>query len=267
MEACVTPAPLDVFADSRARFESLVAMLSGAEASTSTHGELEERLHAGGMELLRCLFQALLRCLFQDHLRLRALQEQRVDAVTGTDGVPRTRAERGRTRALATVFGAVEVERMVYRSPGVPGLHPADMALSLPGEKHSHGLRRRAALEAVRGSFGDARAAIARCCASAAAKRQVEELVTRAATDMDDFYRHQWPEPADADTSPRRHWLRVPQRSAASGTHAGALDREVAAREQTGVVDGGLPLDQIWSRCRGPRGTAPGRPEHGVRPS
>lgn len=192
MEAYATPAPLDVFADSRARFESLVAMLSGAEATASTHGELEERLNADGTELLRCLFQ--------DHLRLRAVQEQRVDAVTGSDGVPRTRSERGRTRALATVFGEVEVERIVYRAPGVPGLHPADMALSLPREKHSHGLRRRAALEAVRGSFDDARAAMARSGGSVPGKRQVEELVERAAMDVDDFYRHQRPEPAAADT-------------------------------------------------------------------
>lgn len=192
MEAYVTPAPLDVFADSRARFDSLVAMLSGVEAAVSTHGELEERLHIDGMELLRGLLQ--------DHLRLRALQEQRVDAVTGSDGVVRTRAERGRTRTLATVFGEVEVERIVYRAPGVPGLRPADMALSLPQEKHSHGLRKRAALEAVRGSFDDAKAAIARCGGSAPGKRQIEELVERGARDVDDFYRHHRPEPADADT-------------------------------------------------------------------
>jgi hypothetical protein len=191
MEAYASPVPLDVFADSRVGFESLVTMLCGAEAGASTHAELEERLHADGMELLRVLFQ--------DHLCLRALQERRVDAVTGADGVVRTRAERGRTRVLGTVFGEVEVERIVYRAPGVPGLYPADMALSLPREKHSHGLRRRAAVEAVRGSFDDARAAIARTCGSVPGKRQVEELVERAAADVDDFYRHQRPEPADPD--------------------------------------------------------------------
>jgi hypothetical protein len=53
MEAYATPVSLDVFADSRARFESLVAMLSGAEAAADTHGDLEERLHAEGTELLR----------------------------------------------------------------------------------------------------------------------------------------------------------------------------------------------------------------------
>src|SRR5215469_5478695 len=192
MESYATPVLLDVFADSRGRFESLVGMLAGAEASTGTHAELEERLHADGMELLRCLFQ--------DHLRLRALRERRVDAVTGSDGVVRTRAERGRTRALATVFGEVEVERMVYRAPGVPGLYPADRELALPREKHSHGLRRRAAMEAVRGSFQDAREAIARGCGSAPGKRQVEELVARAAVDVDDFYRSRRPGPADRDT-------------------------------------------------------------------
>ena len=83
MESYATPVLLDVFADSRGRFESLVGMLAGAEASTGTHAELEERLHADGMDLLRCLFQ--------DHLRLRALRERRVDAVTGSDAVVRAR--------------------------------------------------------------------------------------------------------------------------------------------------------------------------------
>jgi hypothetical protein len=117
MEAYATPVPVDVFTDARTRFESLVAMLSGDEAAASTHGELEERLHVDGMELLRSSLQ--------DHLRLRALRERRVDAVAGSDAVVLTRAERGRTRALATVFGEVEVERMVYRAPGAPGLYSA----------------------------------------------------------------------------------------------------------------------------------------------
>lgn len=37
---------------------------------------------------------------------------------------------------------------------------PADAALNLPAEKHSHGLRRHATIESARGSFDDAAAAI-----------------------------------------------------------------------------------------------------------
>jgi hypothetical protein len=38
----------------------------------------------------------------------------------------------------------------------VANLYPADAALNLPVEKHSHGVRRLAAIEAARGSFQDA---------------------------------------------------------------------------------------------------------------
>jgi hypothetical protein len=77
--------------------------------------------------------------LLQDRLDLTALREVRRHDVAGGDGVVRTRAERGRTRPLATVFGHVKVSRIAYRSPGRPNVHPLDGALNLPGEKHSHG--------------------------------------------------------------------------------------------------------------------------------
>jgi hypothetical protein len=59
--------------------------------------------------------------------------------------VARTRAETGHTRPLATVFGQVTVTRIAYRAPGAPNVHPADAALNLPEEKHSHGLGKLAA--------------------------------------------------------------------------------------------------------------------------
>ena len=36
------------------------------------------------------------------------------------------------TRALTTVFGTVELVRMGYSRPGVPGIFPLDRALTLP---------------------------------------------------------------------------------------------------------------------------------------
>ena len=76
---------------------------------------------------------------------------------------------------------------MAYRAPGAPNLHPADAALKLPEETHSHGLRKLAALESARGSFGDAAHAITRITAVMTGKRQVEELARRAAADIDAF--------------------------------------------------------------------------------
>ena len=60
-------------------------------------------------------------------------------------------------------------------------MHPLDAALNLPEEKHSHGLRKLAAIEAARGSHEAAAAAIARAAGVTIGKRQLEELARRAA--------------------------------------------------------------------------------------
>lgn len=82
--------------------------------------------------------------------------------VVDADGRPHGWAEADRTRVLATRLGEVRVSRIAYRARGSTDLHPADAVLNLPVEKHSHGLRRLAALEAARGSFTGAAAAIER---------------------------------------------------------------------------------------------------------
>lgn len=94
----------------------------------------------------------------------------------------------GLERTLATVFGAVRCRRLAYRACGRPNLHPADAALNLPPEKHSHGLRRIAAAEAARGSFEETLSAIQRATGAGLGKRQVEQLTVRAAADFDAFY-------------------------------------------------------------------------------
>jgi hypothetical protein len=164
----------------REQFESLVSFLDGSDAADLSHAELEERLDRDGRELLRRLLD--------DHLALRGVREARVENVVGDEGVSRGRVEAGHTRALETVFGAVSVERLAYRAPGVANLHPADAALNLPVERHAHGLRKLAALEAARGSFQDALEAIERQTGQRLGKRQVEELATLGAIDFEDFY-------------------------------------------------------------------------------
>jgi hypothetical protein len=173
------------FARSQVEFESLVATLAGPEMAGLTHADLEDHLQVRGRDLLRCLLQ--------DHLSVRAVREQRAERVVGADGVARRAAERGHQRSLVSVFGAVRVERIAYRAPVVPNLHPADAALNLPAEKHSHGVRRLAAIEAVRGSYQDVHDALSRTCGIAVGKRQLEALTQRAATDVDAFYAQRSP--------------------------------------------------------------------------
>jgi hypothetical protein len=172
-------AEIEGFTASRERFGSVLAFLDGAEAAAVCHAELEERLQVASRELF-CQ-------LFQDHLDMRAQRETRV-AVIDADGTARSRVETGHTRALSTVFGKVEVARIAYRAPARPNLHPADAVLNLPAERHSHGLRRLAAVEATRGSYDDAVAGIIQATGQRLGKRQVEALAARAAVDIDNFY-------------------------------------------------------------------------------
>jgi hypothetical protein len=175
------------FGPARARFDGVVAGLAAGPAGQFSVAQLEDQLAADGRELARLLFQG--------HLDLRAAGEERQGVVTGADGVARTRAETGHRRQLATVAGEVTVTRIAYRAPGVPNLCPADAALSLPAGKHSHGLRRLAAVEASRGSFDSAAAAITRQTGQRAGKRQVEDLARAAAADVDRFYARAQPAP------------------------------------------------------------------------
>jgi len=179
------------FARSRSQFNHIVAFLDGDGAGALSHGELEDSLGAQGRELLRLLYQ--------DHLDLRAEREPRLEAVVDAEGTGRPSVETGHARMLTTVFGEVGVARLAYRRRGRPNLHPADAALNLPAERHSHGLRRLAAVESTRGSYDAAAEAIGRATGVAVAKRQVEGLTHSAAADVEGFYDASAPEPGASD--------------------------------------------------------------------
>jgi len=184
--------PAGFGAKSRGCFEQVLAWLEGDEAAVMSHGELEDELERRGRELLRRMLQ--------DHLALRAATEPRLAAVADDAGVVHAAVEAGHRRTLASVFGQVRVERLAYRHRGHQNLHPADAALNLPVERHSHGLRRLAAIESTRGSFEQASAAISRATGQQVGKRQVEELTARAAVDIEEFYataEHTDPAPDD----------------------------------------------------------------------
>ena len=174
------PGQDEAFGKSGKCFHELEDWMASEEAAGLQHGELEEQLCVRGRELLRQLFQ--------DRLDLTAAREERRRDVTGEDGAPRTRAEQGRTRPLVTRFGQVTVSRIAYRAPGRPNVHLLDAALNLPAEKHSHGLRKLAAIESARGSIESACAAAARATGVKIGKRQMEALARRAAAHVEAFY-------------------------------------------------------------------------------
>ena len=177
------------FDRSRERFESVVGFLPGSQAAGLTHSELETRLSVDARELIRVLYQ--------DHLDLRTAREVRLPALTDAAGICRGAVERAHRRPLQTVFGAVNVDRLAYRHRGEATLYPADAALNLPTELHSHGLRELAAVESARGSFDDARSALRRATGVEIGKRQVEQLAGRAAVDFAAYYERPTRTPAD----------------------------------------------------------------------
>lgn len=143
-----------------------------------THSELERELEKKGRELMRTLLQ--------EHLKNRG--PGKCDPpVEGADGVVRSRV-RLQERELETVFGTVSVERAGYGQQGVESLHPLDAELNLPGERYSLELRRRVAEEAAKNSFDETLESIGKNTGGHVPKRQVEELVMRAAQDFDAFY-------------------------------------------------------------------------------
>jgi hypothetical protein len=86
------------------------------------------------------------------------------------------------------VFGTVSVERAGYGKEGVGSLHPLDAELNLPHERYSLELRRRVAEEAAKTSFDETMESIGKNTGGHVPKRQIEELVRRAARDFDAFY-------------------------------------------------------------------------------
>lgn len=166
------------FADAGEQFEQLVGYLKSGETRGMTHSELERELEQRGRELLRRLYQG--------HLDSRAPGEAG-EPVRDADGDERTHQRVGE-RALETVFGTVTVSRTGYGAAGSASLHPLDGALNLPVERYSHEVRRRAAEEAAKTSFEETVLTLARYTGAGVGKRQVEELVGRAAQDFDAFY-------------------------------------------------------------------------------
>jgi hypothetical protein len=179
MNALAALSPMErTYEQARENFEHIVGYLDSEEASSMTHSELERELEKKGRELMRKLLQ--------EHLDNRS-PGKCDQPVCGADGLERPRV-RLQERKLETVFGTVSVERAGYGQEGVESLHPLDAELNLPDERYSLELRHRVAEEAAKNSFDETLESIGKTTGSHIPKRQIEELVTRAAQDFDDFY-------------------------------------------------------------------------------
>jgi exonuclease VII small subunit len=166
------------YEQSREEFEDIVRSLDSEEVRSMTHSELERELEKRGRELMRKLLQ--------EHLEARGPGES-AQPVRGSDGVERSRV-RPQERKIETIFGTISVDRAGYGQEGSRSLHPLDAELNLPDKKYSLELCRRVAEEAARSSFDETFESIGKNTGGHVPKRQIEEIVRRAARDFDAFY-------------------------------------------------------------------------------
>ncbi|HSS90169.1 MAG TPA: ISKra4 family transposase [Streptosporangiaceae bacterium] len=155
--------------------------------------EMEGRVAGEGRKLLCGLIQL--------GLDAQAAGEVRVAQVTGTDGVPRRRAERGHARTVVTRLGAVVVRRISYRSgvKGVPSLFPRDAVLNLPLCGYSWDLQRLAGMFCQSGSYEQGHEFVLAATGVSIGKRQLEQIIIAAAADAERFYQDRLQDQQDPD--------------------------------------------------------------------
>ncbi len=158
-----------------------LARLAAGAGRAVTLEAMELMVAGRGRELLRGLLQL---CLDG-----QAAAEVRVPRVTGTDGMPRPRAERGHARTVVTTLGAVRVRRIAYRSGvrGVRSLFPRDAVLNLPPCRYSWPLQRLAEMFCQAGSYEQARGFVRAATGAGIGKRQLQQITARAAADAERF--------------------------------------------------------------------------------
>jgi hypothetical protein len=139
----------------------------------------------------------LLRGVVQLGLDTQAEQEVRLAEVTGADGVPRARAERGHARPVVTRLGEVVVRRIAYRSgiKGAGSLFPRDAVLNLPPCGYSWALQRLAEMFILSGAYEQAREFVLAATGVSIGKRQLEQIAAAAAADAQGFCQDRVPVP------------------------------------------------------------------------
>jgi hypothetical protein len=163
---------------SQKKLEAMIDHLSSMGALQMRHDEVEEYVVVQGREVQRLLLQ--------EHLDLRSAAEQPVRVIDEA-GAERPVRRQG-LRTLRSLVGPVEVSRLLYQAPGRLARAPQDASLNLSADGYSLGVRRRVAEEAAAGSFDHTRDRLAATTGAPVQKKQLEELVGRAALDFTDFY-------------------------------------------------------------------------------
>jgi hypothetical protein len=177
MEACLAPnaQPFDA---AREGMERLITKLGTPDVCVMTHSQAEALVFQEGNLVLRALYQGYLDSLGNGTA---------AGPVRGPEGAERTHKREAR-RKLMSRFGPVRTDRMGYGTREVEMAYPLDAQLNMPPRLYSFGLERLVAQEIAKNSFAESAATIQSTTGAHVPKRQVEEIVLRAAQDFDAFY-------------------------------------------------------------------------------
>jgi len=154
----------------------LFAAASGAETLAAMEQDAVEASREIGLGALQLA------------LDVQAAAEVPLPGLAGADGHWRGCREKSAT-TVVTMLGPVTVRRIAYRSreKGVPDLHWRDAVLNLPPCGYSWRLQQLAEMACRAGSFGEAHDLVLAATGVSIGKRQLEEIVARAAADAEAF--------------------------------------------------------------------------------
>jgi len=236
---------------SRRELENIIDFLESEDVASMNQSELERAIQEKGFELMRQLLQ--------EHIRNRGPGNCN-EPVEGADGVKRSRLQL-HERQIETIFGTITANRAGYGHEGCESLHPLDAELNLPQERYSLEIRRRVAEEAARSSFEKTVETIQKTTAGHVPKRQVEELVIRAARDFDDFYRQRHEAAVSAPSSGSVLAMSVDGKGIVMRPEDLRQQTRKAAEKRTHKADNRCryhPRDRVPVECR-PSVLSPGR--------
>jgi hypothetical protein len=160
-------------------FLKLTQELQSPEVQSMRLSPLESLVEVRGREILRSMLE--------EHIHLRGPGNVG-SMIEGSDGIERTHL-RERDVKIATIFGDVTIDRLVYGKPGNTSLMPKHAMLNLPARSYSHGLEQRLAMEVAKGSFSEASRSVEVQTGVVVQKRQVEQIAQNVAQDFEAFYR------------------------------------------------------------------------------
>jgi hypothetical protein len=152
--------------------------LQSKKAMNMSHSDIEDDIANNMLEVARLLFQG--------HLEARG-DGKMGPSIEGSDGEIRTHKRMGE-KTLKSIFGEVIEKRIGYGLPGCDSLYPKDAGLNLPEGSYSHGLHKKLAKEACRGSFDEAIASVEEQTGVKIPKRQALAIIKNASNSFDAFY-------------------------------------------------------------------------------